>query len=186
MMNRPFVTFTIFLSAVIIIGLGAILNTEKLGSYVSPHIGPSYLYPNPNLTPGKADTLSFVDITKRYGGLTYSQSHRNVTNSVKVKVCQEYSENCKVEKEIDHFYPLCAGGTNSIENLWAQPAVNIWNGQNFGFHAKDRLEIYICSQIKTGNLSPKIAYKQLTSDWVAYYLKVINTAATGSPQDVVE
>jgi hypothetical protein len=74
--------------------------------------------------------------------------------------------------EIDHFYPLCAGGSNSIGNLWYQPAKNAWNGNNFGYHEKDDLEVWACGQIVAGTLDPEVAYKRITEDWVAYYLEV--------------
>ena len=136
---------------------------------VVAHIGPAYLYPNPQLTPGKADTLSFQDLTARYNGQTYSQAHRNVSNTEKNQVCNEYPDNCKVSNEKDHFYPLCAGGSNDITNLWAQPEVNQWKGEDWGFHRKDKLESWICVQIKAGKLDPKDAFQRLTSDWVKFY-----------------
>lgn len=71
--------------------------------------------------------------------------------------------------EVDHLYPLCAGGSNDLANLWYQPADNEWNGENFGYHKKDVLEAYICEQIKTGRLDPEVAYQKITTDWVAYY-----------------
>ena len=133
------------------------------------HVGPDYLYPDSKLTPGKADTLSLDDLTKIYNGQTYSQAHRNVSQSEKNQVCKEYVDNCKKPKEIDHFYPLCAGGSNDIQNLWAQPEVNQWNGKDYGFHAKDKLESYVCSQIKKGLLDPKVAYQKITTDWIDFY-----------------
>jgi hypothetical protein len=30
----------------------------------------------------------------------------------------------------------------------------------------------ICREIKTRTLDPKVAYKQITTDWVAYYLEL--------------
>ncbi|HEY7390291.1 MAG TPA: hypothetical protein VH640_17370 [Bryobacteraceae bacterium] len=48
--------------------------------------------------------------------------------------------------EIDHFFPLCAGGSNDITNLWFQPENNVWNGKNYGFREKDDLEAWICQQ----------------------------------------
>jgi hypothetical protein len=45
--------------------------------------------------------------------------------------------------EVDHLYPMCAGGSNDISNLGYQPAVNNWKGKNFGYHEKDVLEAYL-------------------------------------------
>jgi len=98
------------------------------------HVGPANLYPDPSMTPGLAATLSVDDLTKTYTdncpdskpSCTYSQDHRNVPASVHQKVYDEYNvpqdqRNIK-DGEVDHFYPLCAGGSNDISNLWYQPA----------------------------------------------------------------
>ena len=151
-------------------------------SATTVHLGPAALYPNPTLTTGVADTLSSDDLTKRYTencpahktSCTYSQAHRDVPDSEHKSVYDEYSvpqlERNRKDGEVDHFYPLCAGGSNDIKNLWYQPATNLWNGKNFGYHEKDKLETYICVQIKNGKLDPKDAYDRITTDWVQFYL----------------
>jgi hypothetical protein len=146
------------------------------------HVGPAKLYPDVTMTPGKAETLSVAALTKTYtegcpahkGSCTYSQAHRNVPSSEHKQVYDEYdvpkaARNIK-HGEVDHFYPLCAGGSNDIGNLWYQPVDNDWNGKPFGFHEKDKLEAYICQQIKAGKLDPADAYKRMTADWVKFYL----------------
>src|SRR5882762_1025916 len=146
------------------------------------HVGPSSLYPDPNMTPGLAATLTVDDLTKSYTdncpgsktSCTYSQDHRNVPASVHKKVYDEYNvppdqRNIK-DGEVDHFYPLCAGGSNDISNLWYQPAIGDWNGKDFGYHTKDKLEAFICVQIKAGKLDPKEAFDRMTKDWVKFYL----------------
>ena len=146
-------------------------------------IGPPSLYPNSLFTVGMADTLNVDDLTRRYtdhcpagkSDCTYSQSHRHVPASVHLTVYDEYSvayELRNIESgEVDHLYPMCAGGSNDISNLWYQPANNQWNGQNFGYHEKDRLETWVCAQILSGKLDPIVAFDRLTQDWVKYYLE---------------
>jgi len=145
------------------------------------HVGPASLYPDPNKTTGLADTLSSDDLTRTYTEhcpshkttCTYSQAHRNVPSAEHKHVYDEYnvppSKRNKIDGEVDHFYPLCAGGSNKIENLWYQPAINMSNGENFGFHEKDKLETYICVQITNGKLDPKEAFDRMTQDWVKFY-----------------
>jgi hypothetical protein len=146
------------------------------------HIAPASLYPDPNLTPGLAATLNVDDLKRTYTDhcpdskptCTYSQDHRDVPGPVHKQVYDEYNvppdqRNIK-DGEVDHFYPLCAGGSNDIHNLWYQPAVGEWNGKDFGYHIKDKLETYICAQIKAGKLDPKEAYDRITKDWVQFYL----------------
>jgi uncharacterized protein YgiM (DUF1202 family) len=159
------------------------LRVQTVGVAASAqHVGPANLYPNPNMTPGLAATLSVDDLTKTYTDncpdskprCTYSQDHRNVPASVHKKVYDEYNvpphQRNIEDGEVDHFYPLCAGGSNDISNLWYQPAVGDWNGNDFGYHTKDKLEAYICVQIKAGKLDPKEAFDRITKDWVKFYL----------------
>jgi uncharacterized protein YraI len=146
------------------------------------HVGPDRLYPTPSMTPGKPDTLILDDLTKTYtehcpaskATCTYSQSHRDVNTALHKQIYDEYNvpqagRNIKTG-EVDHFYPLCAGGSNDKQNLWYQPAANDWNGKDFGYHAKDKLETYICVQIKAGKLQPQEAYDRMTGDWVKFYM----------------
>lgn len=152
--------------------------TASIGS----RVGPAGLYPDRSLTPGLADTLNLADLTRPYTAncpgnktsCTYSQAHRNVPRAIHVKVYDEYNvpqakRNIQ-NGEVDHFQPLCAGGSNDIRNLWYQPDTNDWNGEDFGFHAKDKLEAYVCAQIKAGKMDPKEAYKRITDDWVKFYI----------------
>lgn len=145
-------------------------------------VGPAKLYPDPTMTPGLADTLRAADLTKRYTegcpsgktSCTYSQAHRNVPAGEHKQVYDEYNvpEDARniQHGEVDHFYPLCAGGSNEIKNLWYQPAENEWNGKNFGFHEKDKLETYVCAQIKAHQMDPKDAFNRIQKDWVKFYL----------------
>ncbi len=160
------------------IGLASIITAT---AHSTPnHIGPAYLYPNPTLTPGVAATLKASDLQASYNGQTYSQAHRSVQSSEKNQVYQEYSitgSHPVGSYEVDHFYPLCAGGANDLKNLWPEPAANVWNGADYGFHTKDKLETYICAQIKAGKLDPAVAYQKVTTDWVAYYLEIFGAHA---------
>jgi hypothetical protein len=77
---------------------------------------------------------------------------------------------CMPLREVDHFDPLCNGGSNEKENLWFQPIHAMWNGKDFGFKTKDRLEAFVCVEMKAGRMDPKVAYDKMTTDWVQFYL----------------
>ena len=85
--------------------------------------------------------------------------------------------------EVDHFWPLCAGGSNDLKNLWYQPATNDWNGENLGYHEKDKLEDEVCKEIKAGQLDPNDAFQKMTTDWVAYYHEKFQSEPAGPPQN---
>ena len=148
------------------------------------HIGPHALYPDANLTPGSADTFSPDDLKAEYtegclnhrARCSYSQAHRNVSIETSIQIYDEYNvpryaRNIR-HGEVDHLYPLCAGGSNDVSNLWYQPARNIWMGRNFGYHQKDDLETWVCEQIRQDRLDPREAFDRITTDWVKYYLEV--------------
>lgn len=156
--------------------------TASAATANAPKVGPRALYPNPSMTRGKAETLSATDLSRawpcppkvRKSSCSYSQAHREVPATVKRRIYAEYSVDPKnhVPGEIDHFFPLCAGGSNDITNLWFQPATNVWNGRNYGFHEKDDLEAWICQQIKANRLDPREAFDKMTTDWVKFYEEV--------------
>jgi len=136
----------------------------------------------PSMTREKAETLNTTDLSRawpcppkvRKSSCSYSQAHRDFPATEKRRVYPEYSVDPKNHPpgEIDHFYPLCAGGSNDVTNLWFQPATNVWNGKNYGFHEKDDLEAWICQQIMTNRLNPLEAFDKMTTDWVKYYDEV--------------
>ena len=148
-------------------------------------VGPPELYPDPLKTPGCAATLEVADLTKAWtencpGGkvsCTYSQAHRKVSKDERTFIYDQYhvvSTKRNIDNgEIDHFYPLCAGGSNSASNLWYQPIQNEWNGRNFGFKEKDKLEAWICKQIKNHKLDPREAFDRMIQDWVRFYKEEI-------------
>lgn len=118
----------------------SMLTTPPPGIAPLHHLGPPALYPSQGLTPGKADTLDAADLTRRYtekcprnkGSCTYSESHRYVPREVHEHVYDEYnvpdSERNSESGEVDHFWPLCASGSNDISNLWENPRGRIDGG----------------------------------------------------------
>jgi hypothetical protein len=148
------------------------------------HLGPDYLYPDPTKTPCKADTLDLKALQKSYNGKTYSQAHRNVSEAKKKEVRKLYMFFNPPEGgyEIDHCFPVSAGGSNDVENLWPQPAENYWDGKRYGFHEKDQLEAWGAREIKASRLDPKDFYRCVVSDWVACYQANIKEKEFGSAE----
>lgn len=156
-----------------VVGL-LLLGVSYGGILLSPHhIGPAALYPDMTMTPGLVATQDAGVLTAKAGGQTYSMAHRNTTDAQKKQVCAEYPVNCKVPHEIDHFCPLALGCADDVKNLWAQPATNIWNGTNYGYHQKDRLETLLVFKMKAGTITPKDAQDCILKDWVACYQKYL-------------
>lgn len=161
-------------------------NFSKPDTYgVQKKFGPDYLYPNPKLTPGKVDTAKLSDLLAKYlcqkRMCTYSEAHRNVSSSEKNEVMAKYGVNST--GEIDHFIPLGLGGSNDISNLWPQPEHNIWNGTDYGFRKKDRLETYLINEVKDSHISPVDAQECIRADWIMCYYKYINDDVFGANLD---
>jgi hypothetical protein len=181
MVNRWVVLFALIAAEFCAPGL-AQSRTASAATANAPKVGPPALYPNASMTRGKADTLNATEINRawpcpakvRKSSCSYSQAHRAVPTTVKRRVYHEYGVDRKNHPpgEIDHFYPLCAGGSNDITNLWFQPATNFWNGKEYGHHEKDDLEAWVCQQIKANRLDPREAFDKMTTDWVKYYDEV--------------
>jgi len=69
--------------------------------------------------------------------------------------------------EIDHFIPLCLGGSDDPSNLWPQPRRSIektWNAE-----AKDRLERLMCNMVCDGQIDIATAQQAFATDWIAAY-----------------
>lgn len=120
------------------------------------------LYPNPHLTPG--DVLPVTAAQVSVPG--YSSRVRNVPVSEKRAVFAEYDMTYPQKSgayECDHFIPLCLGGSNSIKNLWPEPAPQ--------FHWKDGLELYLWHEVRAHRISLGEAQREIRTDWYSYWVK---------------
>lgn len=105
-------------------------------------------HPNAEMTPGK---LCANGSTRRYPeGIPYCE--RNVERDLKTEIFKAYDEELGFETrqmnrgdfKIDHYIPLCAGGSNSIENLWPQ--------HRTVYEITDPMEPLVCEKMSEGRL----------------------------------
>lgn len=115
--------------------------------------------PDPACTPGAIFPDATVDKICTPG---YSSSVRNVPTSTKDKVYAEYgiTSHEPGQYEVDHLVSLELGGSNSIANLWPEPA-----DPRPGFHEKDAVENYLHDQVCSGKLSLQQAQVAEATDW---------------------
>lgn len=94
--------------------------------------------------------------TRRYPeGIAYC--NRAVESSLKWEIINMYNDRLgyhigaaeRTQYKIDHFYPLCAGGSNEMENLWPQH-------QSVYIHT-DQLEQEVCNKMAAGRLKQRDA-----------------------------
>ncbi len=125
-------------------------------------------YPYTWLTPGLA--IYNADEFCQSG---WSSKHRNVPNSLKLNIYQEYNVTnyhgyciCLEGCEIDHLIPLELGGSNNMSNLWPQPFCGNWNA-----YLKDKLETKLHILVCNGSLNYLDAQHMIATDWIATYKK---------------
>lgn len=96
----------------------------------------------------------------------YAQSVRNVPNSVKDAVYQEYgiASRSPGEYEVDHLVSLELGGSNDISNLWPEAA-----SPQPGFHEKDKVENYLHDQVCSGAMTLQDAQVKIATNWLEVY-----------------
>jgi len=120
------------------------------------------LYPDPRLTPGDVFQVSAAQVSVS----GYASKVRNVPVTEKRAVYAEYHlayPEPAGSYECDHFIPLCLGGSNSIKNLWPEPAPQ--------FHWKDGLEVYLWHEVRNHTISLAEAQREIRTDWYAYWVK---------------
>jgi hypothetical protein len=141
----------------------------------STKAGPTYLYPNPALTPGAVLTTDASTICVP----GYASSVRDVSTATKEQVFAEYGVSYPQPQgayEVDHFIPLEIGGSNDLTNLWLEPAT-----PTPGFHQKDQFENFEHGQVCNGTISAAEAQSRMASDWYLYWQEEVEgTAATSS------
>jgi hypothetical protein len=109
--------------------------------------------PRPEVTPGELCTTP--DARRYPEHIAYCD--RDVHSDVKKAIIAMYDRQFgyqigRMDRgafKIDHYIPLCAGGSNTVKNLWPQH-VSIYN-------ITDPLEPAICNKMAEGRLSQKDA-----------------------------
>lgn len=94
------------------------------------------------------------------------------TNPIKQKLMKAQGVTDGTLFELDHRIALTDGGDPSNEgNLWLQPYTNLTSRGNEGAHEKDKLEVYINTQICAKRITLQEGQNELKGDWFSYYQK---------------
>ncbi|MGZ3769054.1 MAG: hypothetical protein ACXVCP_00130 [Bdellovibrio sp.] len=110
--------------------------------------------PDATLTPG---ALCTTPNSQRYPE-QINYCDRNVSTETKMEIFNQYDQigfrtrSMKRQAfKIDHYIPLCAGGSNDIKNLWPQ--------HESVYTITDKLEALICEKMAEGVLKQKDAVR---------------------------
>jgi hypothetical protein len=142
--------FTIFLT--LFLGMTAITPSTQAQAQIQGsgklNGGVFPIGPDPKMTPG---SLCDSPAVHRYPeGIAYCD--RNVDSATKKQIILDYDQNLgfnihamnRGEFKIDHYIPLCAGGSNHVDNLWPQ--------HRSVFEVTDPLEQQVCIKMSEGHL----------------------------------
>ncbi len=136
------------------------------------------LLPDKSVTPGDVDPSLTAD--KLCDPKFHTGTVRAVTEAMKKQVFAEYGVVCGKGKsrpcsefEIDHDISLELGGSNSIKNLWPQPAE-----PRPGFHEKDDAEGAAHRFVCSGSGSQRTArlhemQSEIAENWYDLYVRLV-------------
>lgn len=137
----------------------------------SAMVAPFIERPTPSLTPGElaADPVAVVC------SAGYAKAHRHTPASLKRGVLRSYGVSWEARDrfEVDHLFPLCAGGADTAGNLWPEsrevpPGSDGWTAGD-----KDRLERCVCRLICSGRVTQFRAFVLISGDWTNAYTTFI-------------
>jgi len=118
-------------------------------------------YPDFACSPGEGMNITMDALCKK----GYTTTARNVSEDMKHQVYDEYGIVTRKtgEYEVDHIVPLELGGTNSISNLWPEPAEPMP-----GFHQKDLIENLLHDKVCSGDMQLNQAQYEIVHNWTRY------------------
>lgn len=140
--------------------------------------------PDDSLTPGLIASSNAAEVCGHTGGTTYSKAHRVTTAADKAADFAKYGLTVprgaqRVTWEIDHRLPIALGGADDPKNRWPEPDAEHHDGIKFGYHQKDKLELWAWEHTcKFHDLSLEDAQAMFLapSDWRQHYCQHIGGA----------
>lgn len=188
---KPHVAAAVFAVVATMAGPGTALASHH-GSHVvvppgqpAPRVGPSYLYPDPETTPGVTNpevTQANIQQTICVKGWTATvRPPQSYTGTVKKQQLQavRFTDKNPAHYEEDHFISLELGGNpRDVKNLWPEmwgtPGTPLTSRGPFppslvGAKAKDKTETALNTAVCNGTTTLQEAQQIIQTDWFKYY-----------------
>jgi hypothetical protein len=125
-------------------------------------------FPEPSLTPGAVATVNREQICN-----SAQPKNQTVPVSLQRRVFAEYGISGAEPRayEVDYLITPALGGADDIRNLWPQSYSSaVWNAR-----VKDALEDRLRDLVCEGSLDLVAAQHDISSDWIAAYMKYFHT-----------
>ena len=156
-----------------------------LPGQTAPRVGPSYLYPDPETTPGVTNpevTQANIQQTICVKGWTATvRPPQSYTGTVKKQQLQavRFTDKNPAHYEEDHFISLELGANpRDVKNLWPEmwgtPGTPLTSRGPFppslvGAKAKDKTETALNTAVCNGTMTLQEAQQIIQTDWFKYY-----------------
>jgi hypothetical protein len=125
----------------------------------SATVTPIFVPPDAHQTPGFLCTAKDSNFKDFEYPEHIARCNRNIGTAEKSQVAAAYGgipQQNWSQYEFDHYYPLCAGGSNDARNLWPQVLDEA--------HKKDIVENQVCLEMKAGTMT-QVQGMQKIRDW---------------------
>jgi hypothetical protein len=144
-MSKVFIQTALFLFSFIVSTVFALSSVAENKSYP--------ISPERSVTPGSF--CKSPDAYRYPEKIAYC--NRDVNSSLKYDIFKYYNEKLgyrinmkeRMSYKIDHFIPLCAGGSNERDNLWPQ--------HQSVYEKTDAIEAAVCDKMKSGRMLQRAA-----------------------------
>jgi hypothetical protein len=129
--------------------------------------------PSAFLTPGDARKVTKEQICAP----GYAASIKPTKESIKEEAFSRYGlrDGKSTTEVLDHLIPVELGGTDSVENLWPEPARGAWNAAQ-----KDALEQQLLTLVCDGTLTVKQAQTAMKKNWTLAYTQYVAPTAVAT------
>lgn len=134
-----------------------------------------YPIPDPRCTPGGIDPSVTAEVLRSREWRTGCIRNCQTSEAEKHLVYRWYAMHVPRRNygetqvcELDHLVPLELGGADGLGNIWPECGPSDVALRERYFKMKDRVENYLASEVRSGNMSLGSAQRGIAADWTRY------------------